>query len=429
MLKELLKKGSIVFLSNLFQIPLNFISLFLIVQIIGIDGRGLTFLMISIVGLLSGIFQFGYTTAAIYHLNNKIYSKNILFQSFAVLIILIMLIISMPALLWQFGFLSFADGENLIISSKTFIFTYLTIPSFMFFNFLSAIILAQQNSKLFAIINVLRSILCIVFIILLAGIFKMNTEGVILSYLLSWFLLSIFLIIKEKFFTKFVTIIEIKKSFIDCLRWGIKQYPASLVPISYINAAPIIISPIAGIEIVGLYSIASSISGAVSGFGRSLATLLFGKLLTLKSTKSQLLTMNSSNFLFFATFFIFLTSFIFLPIIVPLFFTSASIPAINASYVMLVSAVLVSTQTPFSSFLTANNFQLKVSVIQVIALVLFLVTLPILTINYSLIGACFALLISRLVSLIVLIYVLPKMSFIKTFIYIISPFNLKNSLK
>ena len=429
MLKELLRKGSIVFLSNLLQVPLNFISLYLIVQLIGIDGRGLSFLLISTVGLLSGLFQFGYPTAAIYHLNNQTYSKNILFQSYVLLVILIMLIIFILLSFLQHEIVSLVGGENLLISYETLFYTYLSIPSFMFFSFLSAIILAQQKSKLYAILNVSRSILCIFFIIILVGVLKMNVEGVILSYLLSWFILSLFLIIKERFITKLVSIIELKKSVTDCLKWGIKQYPASLVPISYINAAPILITPIAGIEIVGLYSIASSISGAVSGFGRSLASLLFGKLLTLESNKSQLLTISSSNFLFYATFSIFLASFIFLPILIPLFFTKASIPAIDASYVMLFSAIIVSTQTPFSAFLNANNLQLQVSVNQVIALVIFLIILPILTLNYSLIGACFALLIARIFSLVGLIYLLPKMSFFKTFFSIISPFTLISSLK
>lgn len=429
MLKNILKKGAVVFFSNIIQIPLNFISLFLTIQIIGVDGRGMSFLLISIVGLLSGLFQLGYTTAAIYHLNNKIYSKNIIFQSFILLLFLIMLTISVPVFLWQDEIFSLMDRENLLISSNAVLYIYLSIPLFMLFNFVSGIILAQQKSKLFAISNVLRSISCIFFIIFFAGTLSMSIEGVILSYLLSWLIPSILLIIKERFFTKLISIIELKKTFIDCLRWGIKQYPASLVPISYINAAPIIITPIAGVETVGLYSIASSISGAVSGFARSLATLLFGKLLTLDIAKSLSLAISASNFLFYSTFIVFLTSFIFLPIIVPLFFTNASIPAVNASYIMIISAILVSVQTPFSAFLNANNLQLKVSVIQVIALTIFIVILPILTIYYSLIGACFALLFSRLFSLIGFIYLLPNMSFINTFIYIISPFNIKNSLK
>lgn len=400
MLKNILKKGAVVFSVNVIQVPLNFFSLFLIVSFIGIEGRGLSFTFISLAVMLAGIFQIGLPTASIYYANKSLYSKNEIIQSFMLVCITSMTIILIIFSLFQDQFLIYLKVNQSLNLSNALIYTCLSIPATMIFNLVSSMTLAEQDSALYSKSILIRAITNILLIILLAGIFKMNFEGIILSHFISTIFAMLYLFKYKTFFTHFVSHRKISKCLGDMFNWGIKQYPSSLVPMLYISGAPLIIAPIAGFELVGLYSIAISISGAVSGFGRSISALLFGKLLEIDTIESKQLTVNVANILFFGSLLIYLILFIFLPILIPFFFSNDAIPAINAAYVTLLASIFVSVQGPVSSYLNANNFQLTVSIIQIIALCVFLFTLPFLTSKYLLLGACFSLLISRLISFI-----------------------------
>lgn len=400
MLKKILKKGAVVFTVNFIQIPLNFISLFLIISFLGIEGRGLSFTFISLVAMLAGIFQIGFPTASIYYGNKNLYTKNEIIQSFALIIAISMSIILIIFFLFQDQFLIYLKIDQSMSIGNALIFSFLSIPVTMLFNLVSSMTLAEQDSTLYSKSFLIRAITNILLIILLVGILKMNFEGIILSYLISCTFALSYLFKYKTFFTHFVSYKKISKCLKQIFNWALKHYPSSLIPMIYISGAPLIIAPIAGFETVGLYSIAISISGAVSGFGRSISALLFGKLLNIDIIKSKELTINLANVLLFGTLFIYLILFILLPFLIPFFFSNEAIPAINAAYVTLFASIFLSVQGPVGSYLNANNFQLTVSIIHIISLFVFIFLMPFLTSIYFLLGACFSLAIARLISLI-----------------------------
>ena len=400
MLKNILKKGALVFSVNFIQIPLNFISLFLIISFLGIEGRGLSFTFISLVAILAGIFQIGFPTASIYYGNKNLYTKNEIIQSFALIIAISMSIILIIFFLFQDQFLIYLKIDQSMSIGNALIFSFLSIPVTMLFNLVSSMTLAEQDSTLYSKSFLIRAITNILLIILLVGILKMNFEGIILSYLISCTFALSYLFKYKTFFTHFVSYKKISKCLKQIFNWALKHYPSSLIPMIYISGAPLIIAPIAGFETVGLYSIAISISGAVSGFGRPISALLFGKLLDIDTIKSKELTINLANVLLFGTLFIYLILFILLPFLIPFFFSNEAIPAINAAYVTLFASIFLSVQGPVGSYLNANNFQLTVSIIQIISLFVFIFLMPFLTSIYFLLGACFSLAITRLISLI-----------------------------
>ena len=264
---------SITLVTNIIQLALGIGSSIIIARTLGPKGKGIYSLAILLPTLLVSFGNFGFGQASIFFIGRKRYSLNDVFSNNVSLSFLLGTIyVIAGAIIIKFFSNSMFPG----IENKFLFLALLLIPVQFFQNFVNSILLGLQRIKEYNLINIIRSFIFLLMLIILL-ISKFNVETIILANILSCFIGAIILFfIMRKIINNFY--VRFNKNYIkDAFKYGFKVYLGNIIQFLHyridIFMINIFLTPIA----VGFYSVAVGITEKIWLVSQSAGLVLFPK--------------------------------------------------------------------------------------------------------------------------------------------------------
>lgn len=257
---------------------ISIVQIIIITRTLGIDGRGQTVYLYSLIALIGTIFNFGIVTSAPYFIKKKLLKSQDI-KNFFIFYILIL------TLFFFFVFSLLKTQVNYFDGNYIYLFTCFFFWSVNYFNL--GLDVSQKKFYIFNYFSLIKSLLLLLIIVYFYFLEILSVKNYIKALVFSEFISFIYYIYYTKFQInlKFINFFNvIKKIFFE----GLKHFPNSIIAILNGNGLNLIIEKFLGTAQLGIFSIASIFYKFSLNFIRGVAAVIYGYLLKLKTTKNKI---------------------------------------------------------------------------------------------------------------------------------------------
>jgi len=346
-----------------------FISIY-IARILGPSVKGAYYLLIQTVLILATISLFGIDSAVIYYLGKKRYSgKHIAITSNFITLFASLLI---TALLLGFHKVSFLTNKLPELRFSYLFIIALAMPFINIVRLNSATLMGFNKFISFNILNIAVFAVMVLNFIIFVVILKMAFFGALLSFLLSYLIMSaIYLIVIFRsneihgYDRKFSEKINVT----TLLNYGTKFFLVPVLLLILYRIDTFFLSYYSAMSVVGVYSVALSFAELLLFIPESTGTILYPKLAYLQkidANKRFLFILRMSMSLTFGVTVIF---FITIRYLLPMVYGVAYNDSIELTYLLLPGIVAISSLYLFSSYFQAIGKPIIITVVLFIVLI------------------------------------------------------------
>jgi O-antigen/teichoic acid export membrane protein len=357
----IIKQSTHVFFSIWSNYLINFLISIIVARELGVNGKGLAVIFVSIVNTIGIIFLLGLPTSVAYFIQKKKISLDEVRNSsflFSALIFLICFFLINFFDLFKFFSLDFFYFEKIIFCLCVFLF----INNYLFTN----IILTLGDSKIYSFLIFIKSILFLLLILFLINKLKYGFLGYFYAYFISELICFIFIIFYLNFkikIKKFNYPLMKKDKTVKVLLYGVKNFPNSLVALYSNYIINYIILLLFNTESVGIFSIAIAFHNAICSIPRAINVLLLGQMSKLKNLNSNILLLMILRFSNTMVLVIMVLGIIMTEYLIIYFYGSAFYSSILLTQIMICCSFLTCNIMIIQSKLLSQNQPLKVSII------------------------------------------------------------------
>jgi len=330
----------ITFFTRLFTLAISLISSVIIARLLGPAGKGILSLVILVPSFIALIASLGIEISNVYYVGRNKYSlQDIIGNS-----VFTTVSVGIPVgfLLWFLApFISslFLEGINPLFLKIAAILIPLTLLS----AYCKEILRGEQRIKHYNLISLCRSAFLMLLIVLLVFILRFGVMGAIISNVLAVFGATAisWLFIRERGNYKFLPILH-KEMFFDSIRFGMKGRLANILQFFNYRFDVFIVSWFLGVENVGYYTIAVSISELIWYIPNSIGTVLYPKVASSTIEEANLFTPRVCRNSFFLTSLAACGLFALSGVLIPAIFGKVFLPSVKPLQVLLPGIVMLS---------------------------------------------------------------------------------------
>ena len=332
------KNSLITFFTQIAVFIFSFISFIIITRVLGPEGRGIYSLILIIPGMIMTFGNLGLSSGNVYFTGSKKYKvEDIVSNSLISSVFLGLFLILIFWLISQFSFFKiFIDSNRIPIFYLWLVVLF--IPVFLILNSLQSIIQGAgriMNYNWTIISKVLIEFSSVVFFLI---ILRKGIAGAIISNIFATVVAALLAVMLVKKISRFYFSIN-KKLLKDSFIYGGKVYFANAASFLNYRLDMILIAVLLKPEIapisVGIYSIAVAISEKLFMVPGALATVLFPKVSSLKSSEADDFTPRIVRHTFFIMIVASLLMVILASPFINIVFGPAFVPAINPLFILL----------------------------------------------------------------------------------------------
>jgi len=312
----------------------------IITRMLGPEGQGIYSLAVLLPTILLIFVSFGINLSSSFYLGKRKYPSKEIFGNNIILSVLI----SFSAVLAGLVIIFFFNDRLFPGVDKNYLILALSLlPLYVFFNFISHILLGLQKIKKYNAVSFLQGFTFLILVGILILGFHFGVKAVILAQILSFLLAGIVLFFLVKKETQGV-VFKLNKNYLkDAIVYGFKAYLGSVFYFFHHRIDLILINFFINPVAVGFYYAAAGLAEAVWLLSASAATVLFPKVsseINEKNLKEFTPIICRSILLF--TLLISILLFIFGDWIIPLLYSEKFLESIQPFRILLIGTLFAS---------------------------------------------------------------------------------------
>ena len=328
------KNSAITFSSQILIFAVGFITSIILARTLGPTGKGIYALIILIPAVMLKLGSLGIEAANVYFIGSKQYEpKDVVSNS-----LLSSILLGLFLILLFLGISYLSAFKNYLNSNQINIFylwlTVLTIPFSLFSGFLRSIFLGKEEIRTFNKINIFQTITQLVLIVIFLMILKQGVSGAVNVYILTAMFVFVFIIFLIKKFTEIKFSFN-KNLFKDFVGYGVKAYFGNLAQFLNYRLDMFLVALFLTPTAVGYYSLAVGIAERLWMLPGAIATVLFPRISSIKSTAANDLTPRIARHTFFIIFILSLILAILTKPLVKILFGIAFLPSVMPLLILL----------------------------------------------------------------------------------------------
>lgn len=402
------EKTVMTFVTRVLAILFSAASLVVISRVLGPEGRGIYSIAILLPSFLTTFAILGIPVATVFFIGKKKYSIGEIFYNN----LLIVGIISIATILIGFMSVSYF-GKELFpgIGIAYLNLSLFVMPFVLFFTFVSHILLGMQKIKVYNIIFLCQSLSFLILVLILPVFFHFDVKIAIVSYMLSFIIITIMLVLYfKRNFDK--SSFKFNKNYIkDAYYYGLKIYPSSIFSFLHSRAPIFLINLLMNPAATGYYSIAQGLSESIWIMSSSASTVLLPRVASEKDpARIKEFTPLVCRNILLQTLVVVLIMIIFSRTLIILLFSEKFSGSIQSFQILLIGALSVCGWNILSSDIAARGKAVFNSYITVISFFLNLVLNIFWIPKFGIAGAAYATTVSYTVMFIITIFVYAKIS-------------------
>jgi len=335
------KNSLITFFTQVVVFIFGFIASIILARVLGPDDRGIYAILILIPGVLAMIGNLGIGTANIYFGANRKYKlENILSNSlvcavgFSVLLSLIFLIISTTTF-----FQNYLNSNN--INPFHLWLAMAVFPLLLLYNFLRSVLLSREKIIRYNIPDFLQSISFLILIVLLLIVLKEGVFGAILSYIFSFLVATILVIIWISAFAKIRFSFNFNL-FKDSIFFGGKAYLGNIAQFLNYRLGMFLAGYFLNTAAVGYYAVSVGIVERLWLVPGAMALVLFPRVSAIGDKKANILTPQVVRHTLFIVFLLSLVLIFFAKPFIQILYGTSYLPSIVPLLVLLPGIIALS---------------------------------------------------------------------------------------
>ncbi len=335
------KNSAITFSSQILIFALGLITSIILARTLGPTGRGIYALIILIPAVMLRLGSLGIEAANVYFTGSKRYQiKDIVSNSLLSSILLGLVLIF---LFWGMAHLNifhrFLNSNQ--INSFYLWLVVLTVPLSLLSGFLNNIFLGKEEIAKYNKINIFRSVLQLITIIIFLLILRQRVFGAVISYVLTIIGITLFIILSIRKITK-ISLSFNRRLFKDSIKYGLKCYFGNLAQFLNYRLDMFLVAAFLTPTAVGYYSIAVGIAEKLWMLPGAIATVLFPRISSLKDAEANNLTPRVARYTFLITFVTSLILAILAQPLIKILFGSAFLPSVTPLLILLPGIIALS---------------------------------------------------------------------------------------
>jgi len=283
------KNSSITFLTHLLIFGLGIATTVILARVLGPTGKGIYALIILISEIMLKLGSLGIEASNIYFTGRKRYEiKNIVSNS-----LIITFFIGIVLILFFFGifhlpiFKSFLNLNQ--IKPLHLWLAVLITPFSLIFGFLLSIFLGREEIVKYNKINIFKSVLGVIAIIIFLLVLKQGIFGAVVSYVIVIIVSVMFVLFLVRRITE-IKILLNKSLLKEQVKYGLKAYFGNLTQFLNYRLDMFLVAIFLSPAEVGFYSIAVVLAEQLWMLPSAIATVLFPRVSSIKSSEANNLT-------------------------------------------------------------------------------------------------------------------------------------------
>jgi len=335
------KNSAITFSSQILIFALGLITSIILARTLGPTGRGIYALIILIPTVMLRLGSLGIEAANVYFTGSKRYQiKDIVSNSLLSSILLGLVLIS---LFWGIAHLNifhrFLNSNQ--INPFYLWLVVLTVPLSLLSRFLNSIFLGKEEIVKYNKINIFRSVLQLVAIVVFLVILKQGVAGAVFSYIFTIISVTLFIVLLIKKGTP-IGISYNQNLLKDSIKYGLKAYFGNLAQFLNYRLDMFLVAAFLTPAAVGYYSVAVGIAEKLWMLPGAIATVLFPRISSLKDAEANNLTPRVACFTFLITFVASLILAILAQPLIKILFGPAFLPSVTPLLILLPGIIALS---------------------------------------------------------------------------------------
>lgn len=395
------------FTTKLTSVILILVSMVIITQTLGPEGKGYYSLLILVPNMLIHFGNLGIGIANTYYTGNNRYNINLLISNSFYIAIVLGAILCGGFLIYNQTYSSTFLNS---IDSWHLIWVCLVVPFSLLSNYFMAIILGQQRITHYNAFTLLRAITFLLLImILLLGI-NIGLDSLVMAWIfaeLVGVIFSLSVILRNKQFKMLPFDLEI---FRKTIRFGIVGYSGNIIQFFNYRLDLLFLAHFATTAVVGYYSVAVNLVEALWYIPAAVGTVLFARTPHVDTLYSNMHTPIICRSTLFITSVSALVLIIISSIIVPFMFGQEFIASVKPLWILIPGVVALSVCKVLSNELTGRG---KPGVNVLVAIIALSVNIPlnvILIPKLGMVGGAIATSTAYLVASIVVLFIFSRIS-------------------
>lgn len=363
-----------------------FISIY-IARFLGPDAKGTYYILVQLVAILATVALLGLDYSVIYYLGKGLYARRTVLTSN---LITFLVSIGVAVLLLLLSQIRFSGNALLKYDFSYLAIIAIVIPFMNSSRLNSAVLMGFNRYVSFNIMNVALYLTMIVSFFIFVVIFKMGLTGALISFLLSYMIMSvIYWVITLNFggMSKKLSETTEKVKTKTLLKYGSKVFLVPILLLLLYRIDSFFLSYHMAISSVGFYSVALSIVELLLFIPESTGTILFPKLMYVKPEDIG----KSFLFIFKISVVITLSAELVLcagiKYILPFIYGNVYMESVKLAYVLLPGIFAMSTYYLFASYFQALGKPGIVTFVLIVAFIVKLVLCILLIPKFGSIGA------------------------------------------
>jgi O-antigen/teichoic acid export membrane protein len=328
------KNSAIAFSSQVLVFGIGIITSIILARVLGPAGKGIYTLIILIPMVMLKLGSLGIEAANVYFTGSKKYEikdivSNSLFSAIFIGLILILLFSGIS------HFSIFQNFLNLNQINPLFLWlVVLTIPFSLLFGFLINIFLGREEIIKYNKLNIFRSILQLIAIIVFLIILKKGIFGAVLSYAFTVVIATLLIIFLIRKIAKIKFCLN-KSLLKDQTKYGLKAYFGNLAQFLNYRLDMLLIAVFLAPAAVGFYSISVGIAERLWMLPGAIATVLFPRVSSIKDIEANNLTSRVARHTFFIIFIVSLILAFLAKPLIKILFGPAFLPSVLPLLILL----------------------------------------------------------------------------------------------
>ncbi|MDD2889357.1 MAG: oligosaccharide flippase family protein [bacterium] len=404
--RKLLKSSSSVLLSQIISFASSLLVGIIFARVLGPEGKGALKLLILVPSMIVGFGTMGIEIANIYFIGQKKYDIQLLMGNTIVVTIVMSVIIM---ILYPIFIPHFFSVLKVDVPYYLKLLTYFIVPLGLLGTFLSSFLLGLQRIVIRSIIDIIRSVSLLLFIIICIFVFHAGLHSIlIINIFISLLPVGLmFLVLKDvvKIFPSYD-----KEAFKSVFCFGIKGYVGNVTHYFNIRLDLFLVAFFLGPKEVGIYSVAVGLGELIWYIPSAISTVMFPAIANSTMGASKVLAINTVQKLFIPFIIIGLGIAVFGKFFIHFLYGEQFITAYPALVLLLPGILIMGICGPFWDYITGigkieyNLLTAPLSLGVTVALDIILIP------KFGIVGAAIASSCAYIVATLVIIYLYLKFS-------------------
>lgn len=331
----------ITFSSQILLFILGLVTSIVLARFLGPTGKGIYTITILIPNFMEKFGSLGIESSNVYFTGSKRYKiedivSNSLISSFILGLALLILFLAIFHLEFFQNFIKSNQINNIYLCLAVF-----AVPFSLFSGYLKNILLGLEEIVIYNKINIFKTAVELMTIIILMIIFKLGILGVIIAYLFTNIFITLIVILSIKKYSKIVFSYN-KKLSQDTINYGIKAYFSNLTTFLNYRLDMLLVAFFLDPIEVGYYSITVGIVEKIWMIPGPIATVLFPRISSIENTSANNLTPKIARHTLFIVFFSSLILSVVSKPFIQILFGNAFLPSVPPLLILLPGIIALS---------------------------------------------------------------------------------------